>query len=189
MTDHHRAMTAIAFTLFDTPVGTCALVWGEHGIVGTALPEASDAATRARVQRRFGALPDAAPPAELQAVIARVQALLHGAPDDLADIALDLRGVPAFDTRVYAYARGIPPGQTRSYGEVAAALGEAAPMARAVGQALGANPFPIIVPCHRVLAAGRRAGGFSAPGGTRTKLRLLEIEGARLGGTPGLFDR
>jgi methylated-DNA-[protein]-cysteine S-methyltransferase len=181
-------MAATAFTLFDTPVGACALAWGAHGIVGSALPEPSEAATRARLQRRFGALPESTPPADVQAVIARIQALLHGAPDDLADIALDLRGVPPFNARVYAVARGIRPGQTRSYGEVAAALGETAAMARAVGQALGANPFPIIVPCHRVLAAGSRAGGFSAPGGTRTKLRLLEIEGAPLGGTPGLFD-
>jgi methylated-DNA-[protein]-cysteine S-methyltransferase len=182
-------MTATAFTLFDTPVGACALVWGASGIVGTALPEPSDAATRARVQRRFGALPEAAPPADLAAVVARIQALLHGTRDDLVDIALDLRGLTEFNRRVYAVARHIPPGQTRSYGEVATALGEAPPMARAVGQALGANPFPIIVPCHRVLAAESRPGGFSAPGGTRTKLRLLEIEGAPLGGTPGLFDR
>ena len=159
MTDH-RAM-GTAFTLFDTAVGACALAWGEHGIVGVAL----------------------------QSVVDRIQALLQGGQDDLADIALDFRGLSAFNLRVYAYARAIPPGQTRSYGEVAAALGEGAPLARAVGQALGANPFPIIVPCHRVLAAGSRAGGFSAPGGTRTKLRLLEIEGALLGGTPGLFDR
>jgi methylated-DNA-[protein]-cysteine S-methyltransferase len=187
MRDHPAMGTA--FTLFDTAIGACALVWGEHGIVGSALPETSAAATRARVQRRFGGAPETAPPAELQAVIARIQALLCGTPDDLADIALDLRGVPAFNVRVYELARRIPPGRTRSYGEIAEALGEAAPMARAVGQALGANPFPIIVPCHRVLAAGSRAGGFSAPGGTRTKLRLLEIEGAPLGGTPGLFDR
>jgi methylated-DNA-[protein]-cysteine S-methyltransferase len=183
-----RAMTA-AFTLFDTAVGACALVWGDHGIVGTALPEPSAAATRTRVQRRFAAAAETAPPTNLQFVIARIQALLQGHVDDLTDITLDLRGLPPFNLRVYELARRIRPGQTRSYGDIARALGEAPPMARAVGQALGANPFPIIVPCHRVLAAGSRAGGFSAPGGTRTKLRLLEIEGARLGGTPGLFDR
>jgi methylated-DNA-[protein]-cysteine S-methyltransferase len=95
--------------------------------------------------------------------------------------------LPAFNQRVYAAARRIRPGTTRTYGEVALELGEPH-AARAVGQALGANPFPIIVPCHRVLAAGNKAGGFSAPGGTRTKLRMLEIERAPLGGTPGLFD-
>ena len=182
-------LMATAFTLFDTAVGACALVWGERGIVGSALPEASAAATRARVRRRFEAAAETAPPTDLRLVTERIQALLRGRADDLADIPLDLRGLPAFSLRVYTLARGIPPGQTRSYGEIATALGEAPPVARAVGQALGANPFPIIVPCHRVLAAGSRAGGFSAPGGTRTKLRLLEIEGAALGGTRGLFDR
>ncbi|HZT55444.1 MAG TPA: methylated-DNA--[protein]-cysteine S-methyltransferase [Burkholderiaceae bacterium] len=176
------------FTLFDTPIGTCALVWGEHGLVGAALPEPSAAAMRAAVRRRFVAAREAAPPPDVQRVIGRVLALLHGATDDLASVALDLRGVPAFNQRVYAVARAIPPGRTLTYGEVAARMGDGPQAARAVGQALGANPFPIIVPCHRVLAAGSRAGGFSAPGGTRTKLRLLEIEGAPLGGSPGLFD-
>jgi methylated-DNA-[protein]-cysteine S-methyltransferase len=176
------------FTLFDTPLGACALVWGERGLVGASLPEADAQATRRQVQRRFPAAREGAPPPPVQRALARVQALLRGAPDDLADIALDLQAVPDFHRRVYAVARAIPPGRTRTYGELAAELGEPG-AARAVGQALGANPLPILVPCHRVLAAGRRAGGFSAPGGTRTKLRLLEIEGAALGGSPGLFDR
>ena len=173
------------FTLFDTPIGPCALVWSALGLIGVALPDASAAATRAQVRRRFRGARELAPPPEVQRAIERVLALLRGAKDDLHDIALDLRDLPEFNTRVYAIARRIPPGTTRSYGEIARELGEPS-AARAVGQALGANP--IIIPCHRVLAAGHRAGGFSAPGGTRTKLRLLEIEGAPLGGTPGLFD-
>ena len=177
----------LSFTLFDTPVGACALVWGEHGLVGVLLPEASDAATRLRARRRFGGAQEATPPPELQRVIERIRGLLSGGRDDLEDIALDLSAIPPFNRRVYEVARTIHPGSTRSYGEVAHALGEPH-AARAVGQALGENPFPIIVPCHRVLAAGAKAGGFSAPGGTRTKLRLLEIERAPLGGTPGLFD-
>ena len=176
------------FTLFDTPIGTCALVWGTRGLVGVALPEASAAGTAAQVRRRFRGACERAPSNGVQRSIDRVLALLRGGRDDLLqDIALDLRGVPEFHAAVYALARRIPPGATRSYGAIALELG-APQAARAVGQALGANPFPIIVPCHRVLAAGGRAGGFSAPGGTRTKLRLLEIEGAPLGGTPGLFD-
>lgn len=182
------AMNNTGFTLFDTPIGACALVWGEHGLLGCSLPGASAAATRAHLQRRFRDAREQAPPPAVAQVIDRVRALLQGgSDDDLADIALDMRDVPAFHQRVYALARAIPPGATRSYGELALELG-AAQLARAVGQALGANPFPIIVPCHRVLAAGSKAGGFSAPGGTRTKLRLLEIEGAPLGGAPGLFD-
>jgi len=183
-----RAVTAPrCFALFDTPVGACALVWGDRGLIGVLLPESSEAATRLRVRRRYADAVEAAPPPELQRVIERIHGLLNGARDDLEDVALDLREIPPFHRRVYEIARAIHPGQTRSYGEIANALGEPQ-AARAVGQALGANPFPIIVPCHRVLAAGSKAGGFSAPGGTRTKLRLLEIERAPLGGTPGLFD-
>ena len=179
---------SIFFSLFDTPVGACALVWGAHGLVGVLLPEASAGATRTRAQRRFGAAHEASAPVEVRHVMARIVGLLSGESDSLQDIALDTSAVPPFNLRVYELARGILPGQTLSYGEVAARLGE--PLAaRAVGQALGANPFPIIVPCHRVLAAGGKSGGFSAPGGARTKLRLLEIEGAALGAGPGLFDR
>ena len=175
------------FALFDTPVGRCGLVWGAHGLVGVLLPEASTAATRARAQRRFGGVQEAEAPTEIRQVMSRIVGLLSGEPDPLRDIALDTSALPAFNLRVYELARGILPGQTLTYGEVAVRLGEPQ-AARAVGQALGANPFPIIVPCHRVLAAGGKAGGFSAPGGARTKLRLLEIEGAALGAGPGLFD-
>ena len=177
----------VHFTLFDTSVGACALAWGAHGLTGVLLPEASEAATRLRAQRRHAGASEAEPTAEIARVIERIRGLLAGGSDDLADITLDLRAIPPFNRRVYAIARAIRPGSTRSYGEIATLLGEPH-AARAVGQALGANPFPIIVPCHRVLAAGAKAGGFSAPGGTRTKLRLLEIERALLGGSPGLFD-
>jgi methylated-DNA-[protein]-cysteine S-methyltransferase len=175
------------FALLDTPIGSCALVWGELGLVGVLLPEANEAATRRRLLRRFPKAREAPPAPHVQATIARVTALLRGAHDDLADVALDMDGVPPFHRRVYDVARAIRPGSTLTYGEVALRLGE--PHAsRAVGQALGANPFPIVVPCHRVLAAGGKAGGFSAHGSVRTKLRLLQIEGAVLGGMPGLFD-
>ncbi len=107
-------------------------------------------------------------------------------PVDLSNIVLDMHGVPPFHQRVYALARGITPGETLTYGEIALRLGDSG-LARAVGQALGHNPFAPVVPCHRVLAAGGRAGGFSANGGVDTKLRLLQIERARING-PGLFD-
>jgi methylated-DNA-[protein]-cysteine S-methyltransferase len=181
------ALMSFFFTIFDTPLGGCALVWGERGLIGVLLPEASEAATRTRARRRYAGALEAAPTPELQRVIERIRDLLNGGRDDLEDIALDLSEIPLFHRRVYEVARAIHPGSTRSYGEIATEIGEPH-AARAVGQALGANPFPIIVPCHRVLAAGAKAGGFSAPGGTRTKLRLLEIERAPLGGAPGLFD-
>jgi methylated-DNA-[protein]-cysteine S-methyltransferase len=181
-------MEHATFALFDTPVGSCALVWGARGLVGVLLPEANVAATRARARRRFGDAVEAEAPPEIRQVMMRIVGLLSGESDALRDIVLDTSALPPFNLRVYNLARGIPPGQTLTYGDVAARLGEPH-AARAVGQALGANPFPIIVPCHRVLAAGNKSGGFSAPGGARTKLRLLEIEGAPLGTEgPGLFD-
>ncbi|MCJ0763284.1 methylated-DNA--[protein]-cysteine S-methyltransferase [Variovorax terrae] len=183
-------MSASGFTLFDTAIGACGIAWGPRGLAGVQLPEASPARTHARMQRRFPHTGEAVPPPEVQAVIARVVALLQGGRDDLGDVVLDMTDVPPFHQRVYAIARAIPPGRTLTYGEVAAQLGEPG-AARAVGQALGHNPFAPIVPCHRVLAAGRRSGGFSADGGARTKLRMLQIEGAPLGASPetaGLFD-
>jgi methylated-DNA-[protein]-cysteine S-methyltransferase len=120
-------------------------------------------------------------------VIDRIVALLAGKADDLSGVALDMEGVPPFNRRVYEIARTIPPGRTLTYGEIAARLD--APDARGVGQALGENPFPPVVPCHRVVAAGGKTGGFSAPGGVDTKLRLLAIEGAQVGGSCPLFDR
>ena len=181
-------MSSPAYALFATTLGDCAIVWAEHGVIGTYLPEADAPSTRARLQRRYHDAVATPPPPDVQAAIAAIVALLSGdRDDDLRSIALDLSRVPEFNRRVYEIARTIPPGRTRTYGEIAAELGDAS-LARAVGQALGANPFPIVVPCHRVMAAGGRAGGFSAPGGLATKLKLLEIEGAPLGGSPGLFD-
>jgi methylated-DNA-[protein]-cysteine S-methyltransferase len=115
-----------------------------------------------------------------------IVALLGGEPADLTAVPLDMERLPAFQRAVYEIARTIPPGDTLTYGEIAARLGDPG-TARAVGQALGSNPFPIVVPCHRVLAAGGRLGGFSAHGGTATKLRLLTLERARAV-TPSLFD-
>ncbi|WP_309682432.1 methylated-DNA--[protein]-cysteine S-methyltransferase [Polaromonas sp.] len=180
-------MTAEGFTLFDTPLGRCGISWGPAGVTGVQLPESSEAATRARLLRRFPGLPALAPPAQVQAAIEGIVALLSGEPRTFEAIALDMTGVPPFHRRVYELARTIAPGHTRSYGELARLLGEPG-ASRAVGQALGANPFAPVVPCHRVLAAGQRPGGFSAAGGVATKLRLLQIEGARFGAEPGLFD-
>jgi methylated-DNA-[protein]-cysteine S-methyltransferase len=123
----------------------------------------------------------------VQQAIDGIVALLEGAPIDLTTIPLDLHGVTEFQRGVYDIARTIPPGQTLSYGDIAKRLG-GVELAREVGQALGRNPVPVIVPCHRVLAAGGKPGGFSANGGVATKLKLLAIEGARVNYTPSLFD-
>ena len=181
-------MPVHAFCLFDTPIGACALAWSGDSIVGVLLPEDDPTQTGPRMRRRFPGAAEETPPSWVLAVIERVQHLLAGRSQDaLADVPLDMAGVPAFNRRVYEVARTIQPGETLSYGEVAARLGDPG-AARAVGQALGHNPFAPIVPCHRVLAAGKRSGGFSAGGGVATKLRMLQIEKAQLGDGPGLFD-
>jgi methylated-DNA-[protein]-cysteine S-methyltransferase len=174
------------YTLFDTAVGTVWIAWGDDGVTGVQLPELAGEATRARMQRHHPQARDAAPPPEIRDTIDRIIAHLAGDPDDLRDVRLDMAAISEFNREVYAVARGIAPGQTMTYGEIAAKVG--APRAsREVGQAMGRNPFPLIVPCHRVLAAGGRLGGFSAPGGVSTKLRLLDIEGAEPNGQPSLF--
>lgn len=177
-----------AFATFETALGFAAFIWRDGAIVGVHLPERDAEQTRAGVLRRY---PDAAlaesPPPVAEA-IAGVQALLRGEPVDLAAVRLDLSACPPFNRRVYEIARAIPAGKTLTYGEVAVRLGDPA-LARAVGQALGQNPCPIVVPCHRVLAAGGRTGGFSARGGVRTKLKLLEIEGALAPESLPLFAR
>jgi methylated-DNA-[protein]-cysteine S-methyltransferase len=180
-------MTTLGFALFDTAIGRCGIAWSERGVAGIQLPEAHELETRRRVLRRFPGARDAAPPPHVQRALDGVVALLRGEASDLSAVALDMDGVPSFHRRVYEVARTIPPGATLSYGDIATRLG-ARGAARAVGQALGRNPFAIVVPCHRVLAAGGKVGGFSANGGTTTKLRLLAIEGAQVNGALALFD-
>jgi methylated-DNA-[protein]-cysteine S-methyltransferase len=145
-------------------------------IVGLQLPEARVADTRARIRDRFDGADEVAPPPSVEQVIDAVDASLRGESDDLADVPLALDDVPPFARRVYEVVRTIPAGETLSYGEVAVAVGSPG-AARAVGQALGRNPFPVVVPCHRVLAAGGRIGGFTARGGTSIKAAMLAAEG------------
>lgn len=178
----------LGFTVFDTAIGACALVWGESGIVGAFLPERDAGALRARVVKKFPDAAEAEPPPSVAATVAGIVALMAGEKPDLSDAPLDLSATPPFHQRVYVLARTIPPGQTMTYGEIAEALGEPREAARAVGEAMGRNPCPILMPCHRVLGAGGKPGGFSAPGGVETKLKMLQIEGAKVGETPTLFD-
>lgn len=192
--------------LFDTPIGPCGIAWGPGGIVAVQLPEqvvahgasvrgadhhTPDAqATRERMLRELGR-PDCAhaalPPPVVRHAIEGIQALMAGAPRDLREVPLDMSRISAFHQQVYAITRAIAPGHTRTYGDVAQELGGKG-LARAVGQALGLNPFAPVVPCHRVLAAGGKTGGFSAGGGATTKLRMLAMEGACVGGTLPLFE-
>jgi methylated-DNA-[protein]-cysteine S-methyltransferase len=179
-------MDRSSYAFFDTPLGLCAIVWDARGITGTQLPEAGRGAATRRLQRRFPDAHNGPPPPAIAAAMARIAAALGGGKDDFADLALDWRTVSAFDRAVYQEARAIPAGETRTYGELAARLGDPG-RAQAVGQALGRNPWPIVVPCHRITGADGRMGGFSAPGGRATKLKLLEIEGALAAETLPLF--
>lgn len=155
---------------FRTALGTCGVKWSDAGITRVLLPGMRGAG-RETCQMRQDA------PDEVLAAIGGIVSLLQGTRTDLRWIALDETGIDPFRQKVYAIAREVPAGVTVSYGDIAHAIGKPdAP--RAVGAALAANPFPVIVPCHRVLSATGGLHGFSAPGGTATKRRMLEIERA-----------
>jgi O-6-methylguanine DNA methyltransferase len=179
-------MKRAAYCLFETPLGTCAIAWSyaENSATSPAvtylqLPEATAKLTESRIARCTRESHASVPPPPIAVLIDRVCKHLEGDIQDFRDVPLDLEGAGSFARRVYEAARQIPTGQTRSYGELARAVGRPA-AARAVGQALGKNPVALIIPCHRVLAAGGKPGGFSAHGGRATKARMLAVEGATL---------
>jgi methylated-DNA-[protein]-cysteine S-methyltransferase len=173
--------------VFPTAIGACAIAWSAKGVCGFALPGRDEAATEAALRRRFPAFRRSEPPPVVADAIRGSQALLQGAATRFDGCPLDLDGVSDFNRAVYATILEVPPGQTITYGEIAARLGDPG-AARAVGKALGENPIPLIVPCHRVLAAGGKAGGFSAPGGLSTKRKILAIESRHAPGPPDLFN-
>jgi methylated-DNA-[protein]-cysteine S-methyltransferase len=175
-----------AYALFDTAIGRCGIAWGPRGVVGVQLPEENPTATRTRLMRHCPSADEAEPPKPIARAITEIAALMDGEKKSLRAIGLDMARVAPFNARVYETTRAIPPGETRTYGQIAHAIGDR-DAARAVGQALGRNPFAIVVPCHRVVGANAKLVGFSANGGIATKLRLLQIEGWRAD-EPGLFD-
>ncbi len=179
-------MSSSGFTLFDTAIGVCGLAWREAGIVGVLLPEVGGAPASSRLAKRYPDLAEAEPSTEIRAAIDAIVALFEGRAADFTGIRLDLSHAARFERRVYNIARTIPPGSVMTYGEIAERLGDKK-LAREVGQAMGRNPWPIVVPCHRVLGAGGKMVGFSAPGGVATKARMLAIEGYYPGGQPPLF--
>jgi methylated-DNA-[protein]-cysteine S-methyltransferase len=171
-------MSATRVACFETVAGWCGIAWRATGLRRFRLPEASERATL-EAMRREGE--PGVPPDAIAALIARAQAYFAGAAVDFDDVAIDLSGVEAFTRAALEHIRGVRRGETTTYGAVAAALGAPKEAARAVGQAMGANPVPLVIPCHRVLAAGNRLGGFSGPGGARQKAEMLSLEGARAG--------
>jgi methylated-DNA-[protein]-cysteine S-methyltransferase len=173
--------------LFATAIGDCAIAWNDVGLTGVWLPAASRDALQRRVRSSCPGALATAPCGEISAIVEAIARLLAGEHVAFDSARLDLAETDDFDARVYAVTRAIAAGQVLTYGDVAMRVGGGA-SARAVGQSLGRNPWPIVVPCHRVVAAGNHLGGFSAPGGTATKRRLLAIERARRSGAPDLFD-
>lgn len=167
------------FTLIETALGVVAVAWRGDRIVRIRLPQPSAAATEEAI---FRDLPDAIrAPAEgqVKSLVERLQKHMSGEPQLFDDVELDLSSAPPFHRLVYEHTRAVRPGRTVTYGELAEMVGSPG-AARAVGQAMARNRFLIVIPCHRVVAASRRPGGFSASGGVLTKARLLEIEGVSL---------
>jgi len=167
------------YTLFETEIGWAGIAWNDKGLVGVHLPERDPGNNRRSFERRFPGIVEGEPPESLAPTIEGIRALMRGEKIDLLDVPLDIGRVPEFNARVYEIARVIPPGETLTYGEIAVKLGDKL-LARDVGAALGQNPWPIVVPCHRVTAANGKLGGFSARGGVNTKVKLLAIEGAKV---------
>jgi methylated-DNA-[protein]-cysteine S-methyltransferase len=180
-------MSDTRFSIFDSALGTAAIAWNDRGVAGAQLPQASPSRLRAGFTARFPNAREAEPSDAVALAIERICALLRGEDVDLSAFELDMSSVPEFPRRVYELTRAIPRGATLTYGEIAARTGDPG-SARAVGRALGQNPFPPLVPCHRVLAADGRMHGFSASGGVAMKLRLLTIEGWSRHDGPTLFD-
>jgi O-6-methylguanine DNA methyltransferase len=177
-------MKPFSYCLFETPLGSCGIAWRESVdsaaqpvVALVQLPEATPQATASRIARKGGPGRPSEPPPSIAELIEKIRRHLRGEAQDFRSIAVDLEAVPSFARQVYEAAREIPAGQTRTYGEVAKALGQP-DAAQQVGQALSSNPVPIIIPCHRVSAAHGKLGGFSAPGGSATKAKLLALEGA-----------
>jgi len=169
------------YHVFETTMGFCAIAWSESGVARFQLPtNSAEAAGRSMRRRAFGAEPGA-PPEEVAAVVEAAKRYFAGEEMDFSQVRLDLAGQGAFFARIYAALRRVGWGRTTTYGALAKEVGAGREAARDVGEAMAQNPAPLIIPCHRVLAAGGGIGGFSAPGGAKTKMRMLELEGVRLG--------
>jgi methylated-DNA-[protein]-cysteine S-methyltransferase len=169
------------YHVFETAMGFCAIAWGDAGVVRFQLPMKNAETADQRMKRRANGAEPSAPPEDVAAVVAAAKRYFDGEETDFARVQLDLGGVDPFFSQIYDALRRVGWGSTTSYGALAKEVGAGREAARDVGQAMARNPAPLIIPCHRVLAAGGKIGGFSAPGGSRTKMRMLEPEGVRVG--------
>ncbi len=170
--------------VFETALGFLGIAWNETGLTRLCLPQASREAVARRLLRLEGMAGEgAAQPQWVADLVRAVRAYAEGREIDFSQVPVDLAGVDDFHLAIYAAARALGHGQTTTYGELAKRAGHAG-LARETGAALGANPVPLVIPCHRIMAAGGKIGGFSAPGGSASKARMLELEGVRLGPPP-----
>lgn len=169
------------YCIFETEGGFCGIAWTAAGIVRFQLPTKSEHATEQLLLKRLSSGNRADPPASVESTIAAVRCYFVGQTVDFSDVALDLSNQDQFFREIYAAARRVGWGRTTTYGTLAKELGRGPEAARDVGQAMAKNPVALIIPCHRVLAAGGKLGGFSAPGGSNSKAKMLELEGVNLG--------
>jgi methylated-DNA-[protein]-cysteine S-methyltransferase len=174
--------------VFDTAIGPCGVAWTARGLVAVQLPEANRTATERRLAAKAHSAGAAGPPPSVARLIADIKRSLAGEAVDFSAVEVDLSSLDPFRRQLYGAMRALAWGATTTYGALAREVGRTdAEAARDVGQAMGRNPVPIVIPCHRVLAAGNKLGGFSARGGTATKAKLLALEGVHLdGGAPRL---
>jgi len=186
-------MKGTAYHLFETPIGTCGVAWSQTGaVIRLQLPESTPKVTEQRIARSSCGRKAGTPPPAIAALVGKIKKHLAGKLQDFRDVPLDLSEFAEFDRQVYETAKQIPPGETSTYGDLAKAVANSSEGrglcpdvrvgARAVGQAMARNPVPLIIPCHRVLPANGRLGGFSAHGEQQTKARLLSIERAKFPG-------
>jgi methylated-DNA-[protein]-cysteine S-methyltransferase len=172
------------YQLLETEVGIAAIGWNEIRIVSLRLPAPTAHEVDRAMMRRLPSATRGEPPAEVRAVIDAVIRYFAGERVDFSAVAVDLGEQEPFFARVYDQVRKLGWGETTTYGAIAHMLGAGPEYARDVGQAMAKNPVPLIVPCHRVTAAGGKIGGFSAPGGSMSKARMLELEGVMTGAAP-----
>ena len=169
--------------VFDTAIGPCGVAWNDQGLTGVQLPEKDRATTERRLAAKAASIGVAEPPPAIAAVVADIRRYLAGEAVDFAAVAVDLSSLDPFRQKLYGSMRSLAWGETTTYGDLAKNLGITGwEGARDVGEAMGRNPVPVVIPCHRVLAAGGKLGGFSAHGGATTKAKLLALEGVRLDG-------
>jgi methylated-DNA-[protein]-cysteine S-methyltransferase len=181
---HGMGGTVQRYTIFETAAGFCGLAWSALGVTRFQLPTKSAEATERLLLRRAPGAEPGAPTAEIAAAVDAVKRYFAGEETDFSDVTLDLGDQDEFFRQIYAAARQVGWGRTTTYGALAKALGAGPEAARDVGQAMAKNPVALIIPCHRVLAAGGKIGGFSAPGGSAAKTRMLALEGVQVAKPP-----